>query len=106
MSSLTNSVYPGFRPRRQRLALFCASLLLAVLQVAAVAHLVAHATTGDTTGCEICLNAGHAGAAMVPAKAVEPGFRVIAVHLLSPIDSRGASRSPVVQRARGPPLSV
>jgi len=94
------------RPGRQRISGLLAALLLAVLQVVAVGHLIGHSATGDNAGCQVCVNAAHAGSAMVPTVAALPVFQASLGQLLIAAQSQVSSLTPANFRARGPPISV
>ena len=94
------------RPRAQRIRGLLAALLQAVLQVAAVGHLIGHSATGDNAGCQVCVSAAHGGGAMVPTVAASPVFQASFGQRLIAAGSQVISLTPAVFRARGPPLSV
>ena len=106
MFSLRHMLSSKTRSRRQLIRDLLAVLLLAVLQAAAVGHLIGHAATGDNAGCQVCVSAAHAGSAMVPTVAALPVFQASLGQLLLAAGSQVSSLTPAVFRARGPPISV
>ena len=94
------------RPGTQRISGLLAAVLLAVLQLVAVGHLIGHSATGDNAGCQVCVNAAHAGSAMVPTVAALPVLQASLGQLPIAAESQVSSLTPAVFRARGPPVSA
>lgn len=87
----------------RRVSTLLAAILLTVLQTAAVSHLISHSVTGDTGGCELCLNAVHGGDALVAAATLPTVFPVLVDRFIAGPKLRVSSQTPAVYRARGPP---
>lgn len=90
----------------QRFSVLLAALLLTVLQVVAVNHLIGHATTGDTSNCELCLNAVHGGNALVTSATPAPAYHALAGRLTVIPELGFSSRTLTAHRARGPPSAA
>lgn len=96
----------NLRAGRSRASALAGVVLLAVLQVLAVGHLIGHAATGDNGGCDVCVNAGHSGGALLPTVAVAPAFHARPVLRAFVPPSPTPVRPTPVYRSRAPPVSA
>lgn len=91
-------------PVRWRVLL--AALIIAGLQLAALTHLVGHASNGDNKHCSVCLAAGDAGTAMPASALVLPDVALRACPVFAPAQPAPSGARTARYQARAPPVSV